>query len=1057
MVAVTAGLVAAMGILPAVAQATPSASRSFDSASVEPGDQVEVTITASNYGQAGGVTEMLPTGFSYVSSSLSGSQVQELTNNRVRFTLQGDASFTYTVNASSTPGAHTFSGTLRDSDREDHTVGGATMVTVTTTSGQTGASASRSFDSATVEPGGPVVVTITASSYGQAGGVTETLPTGFSYVSSSLSGSQVQELTNNRVRFTLQGDTSFTYTVTASSTPSPYEFSGTLRDSDRQDRTVGGATRVTVTTSGQTGASASRSFDSASVEPGDRVVVTITASNYGRAGGVTETLPAGFSYVGSSLDAAQVNVSGRNVRFTLQGDTSFTYTVTAASTPGARTFSGMLRDDERMDHTVGGATSVTVTTSGQTGASASRSFDSASVEPGDRVVVTITASNYGRAGGVTETLPAGFSYVGSSLDAAQVNVSGRNVRFTLQGDTSFTYTVTASSTPGSYDFSGMLRDDERMDHTVGGATNVTVQGPTATRSFRSSTVTTGARMTVTITASNYGQAGGVTETLPAGFSYVSSSLDASQVNVSGQNVRFTLQGDTSFTYTVTASSTLGDHTFRGTLRDADRNDYPVSGAESIAVRTRSRPPSGGGGGGTPANRAPAFNEGTSASRMVAENSPAGTAVGNPVTATDRDRDRLTYSITGGDSARFDIDRATGQIAVDQGTALDFESKTSYSFTVRVSDPGGRRDTIQVTVNVTNVDEAGTVTLSTGTPRVGSTVTASLSDPDGSVKIHDWRWQRSIDGTSWTVIVGVTSETYTPTAADEEQYLRASAAYDDGHGRNKEARAASASRVPVSATPIPTPTPMLATPTPTPVPATPTPTPTPVPALQPTVSRTFSAPTVDPGQEFNVIINVADYGEVGMITETLPAGFTFGESSIDTTFVRVEGEEVTFMLRGEIVFSYAVTAPDAPGTHDFSGVLKDAQGKNHGIGGESSVRVMAPAPAPTPTPVTPTPTAAPTAAPVAPAPTPTPVLATPTAAPTATAAPPTATPTPVPPTPEATVAPPPTPAPATATPTPVTPVEPEEDGGMPWWLWLIIGLLIVAVVVGAILWWRTQQR
>ena len=53
------------------------------------------------------------------------------------------------------------------------------------------------------------------------------------------------------------------------------------------------------------------------------------------------------------------------------------------------------------------------------------------------VVVSIRATNYGQAGGVTETLPSGFSYVSSSLRASQVTESGQNVRFTLQGDTSF--------------------------------------------------------------------------------------------------------------------------------------------------------------------------------------------------------------------------------------------------------------------------------------------------------------------------------------------------------------------------------------------------------------------------------------------------------------------------------------------------------------------------------------------------------------------------------------------------------------------------------------------
>ena len=90
---------------------------------------------------------------------------------------------------------------------------------------------------------------------------------------------------------------------------------------------------------------------------------------------------------------------------------------------------------------------MTVTSPITTTPSASRSFDSASVAPSGGVVVTITAADYGQAGGVTETLPAGFAYVSSSLSSSQVDESGQNVEFTLQGEGSFTYTVTASATP----------------------------------------------------------------------------------------------------------------------------------------------------------------------------------------------------------------------------------------------------------------------------------------------------------------------------------------------------------------------------------------------------------------------------------------------------------------------------------------------------------------------------------------------------------------------------------------------------------------------------------
>ncbi len=113
-------------------------------------------------------------------------------------------------------------------------------------------------------------------------------------------------------------------------------------------------------------ATATRSFSPASVAPGGRVTVTIAAANYGTAGGVTETLPAGFTYVSSTHGSVihPVNGNSQVVRFTLQGETSFTYTVTAPSVEGPYTFSGTLRDFDRNDHAVGGAATVTVSSSG---------------------------------------------------------------------------------------------------------------------------------------------------------------------------------------------------------------------------------------------------------------------------------------------------------------------------------------------------------------------------------------------------------------------------------------------------------------------------------------------------------------------------------------------------------------------------------------------------------------------------------------------------------------------------------------------------------------------
>ena len=116
-----------------------------------------------------------------------------------------------------------------------------------------------------------------------------------------------------------------------------------------------------------------------------------------------------------------------------------------------------------------------------------------------------------------------------------------------------------------------------------GTAPVAAQGsPSATRSFSPDTVAPGGRVEVTITVANYDSGGSVTETLPQGFNYVSSTLD--QADVTGQKVRFTLPRETtSFTYIVTAHSEAGSYTFYGNLGYSGGNDPAVGGASTVTV------------------------------------------------------------------------------------------------------------------------------------------------------------------------------------------------------------------------------------------------------------------------------------------------------------------------------------------------------------------------------------------------------------------------------------------------------------------------------------------
>ena len=218
---------------------------------------------------------------------------------------------------------------------------------------------------------------------------------------------------------------------------------------------------------------------------------------------------------------------------------------------------------------------------------------------------------------------------------------------------------------------------------------------------------------------------------------------------------------------------------------------------------------------TPANRLPSFIDGNVTDRAVGEDAQADDPVGRPVTATDPDGDTLTYSLSGEHAGSFSIASSNGQISVRSGTTLNYESgRTSYTVIVSVHDDEASV-VASVTINVNNVDEDGSVSLSSARPRVSAALTASLTDPDGLVSITSWQWARSANSsTGWRDIVRANSYRYRPVANDGGNYLRATASYTDGHGSGKEAAVVSTNRVRSLDRPETSPPP-----TPTPVPIT----------------------------------------------------------------------------------------------------------------------------------------------------------------------------------------------------------------------------------------------
>ena len=185
-----------------------------------------------------------------------------------------------------------------------------------------------------------------------------------------------------------------------------------------------------------------------------------------------------------------------------------------------------------------------------------------------------------------------------------------------------------------------------------------------------------------------------------------------------------------------------------------------------------------------------FNEGSSAVRTVAENTVRGQDIGDPVDATGDD---LEYILTGDDASSFSIVSGTGQLQTR--AALDHETKAAYAAVIIAFNPSGGSATISVTIHVDNVEEPGTVTLSSGRFTVGETIVATLTDPDGSIAETRWLWEKSLDKIAWTAIGGATSAEYTPILEDVGHYLRVTGSYSDGEGPSKAASGISDEPVP----------------------------------------------------------------------------------------------------------------------------------------------------------------------------------------------------------------------------------------------------------------------
>ena len=132
------------------------------------------------------------------------------------------------------------------------------------------------------------------------------------------------------------------------------------------------------------------------------------------------------------------------------------------------------------------------------------------------------------------------------------------------------------------------------------------------------------------------------------------------------------------------------------------------------------------------NSRPVFDRAGAIELSVAENTRSGQNIGSAVSASDADSNNLTYTLEGPGAGSFNIVSSSGQIRTK--SPLDFETRKSYSLTVKVNDGQKRNNSVaakSVTITVDDVREPPSTPAAptvTGVPGSTSSIRVTWASP-----------------------------------------------------------------------------------------------------------------------------------------------------------------------------------------------------------------------------------------------------------------------------------------------------------------------------------------
>ena len=447
--------------------------------------------------------------------------------------------------------------------------------------------------------------------------------------------------------------------------------------------------------------------------------VAITVTNVSEAPVFTSAATANFAEngAGTVYTAAATPDAGTTLTYSISGADASLFNINA--TTGVVTFKSSPNYEAPGDAGANNVYDVSVTASDGTNSATK--------------AVAISVTNVNEAPTVTSGTTASFAENGTGTvytAAATDPDAGATLTYSISGTDAAKFNI--NSATGAVTFKSSPNYEAPTDAGANNVYDVTV-------SASDGALTTSKAVAITVT--NVNEAPTVTSAATASFAengtgtvYTAAATDPD----AGTTLTYSLSGTDASLFNINA--TTGVVTFKSSPNyeapgDAGANnvyDVSVTASDGTNSATKAVAISV-----TNVNEAPTVTSGTTAS--FAEN---GTGTVYTATATDPDAGTtLTYSISGTDAAKFNINSATGVVTFKSSpnyeAPTDAGANNVYDVTVSASD-GALTTSKAVAITVTNVNEAPTVTSaatkSFAENATGTVYTATATDPDAGTTL-----------------------------------------------------------------------------------------------------------------------------------------------------------------------------------------------------------------------------------------------------------------------------------------------------------------------------------